>query len=566
MVDGVTPLGELLRARLVRLELTQQHRCRDPVHAAMLQRMRVTDGTPLMTQDDINRLRVLSPADLAGDPEWAFPTVIVSTNAVRRAYNALLVCEFAKRRGQVVYWWCNRPKGSRGAPMEQLSDDMLQRLVQLYPECVSYFTAGAPGMLNCNINPAACMANGGGVTFSHLGVDARTDAMLAARARAGPPQPGDLVFIPAPMTIHATVDAIVASPPDSALRRWADGIGVPVNADGNHVFPFAVESSKAETVERNGVKTRFVVPTVQLSISITVHRSQGATLPKVVLDVAAAGKAGPGSLYTGASRVPTGDAFRVTSLLPANKASLAKVRHDPEGLLAVWSAAYPAAALASPNGAKYNPAAVDAYRAAIRAAADAELARGTGTGRGRGRGNGRGRGRGNGRGRGRGRGGDGNVDGEGRGRAGAGRGASRGASRGTGRGGTGTGSASERGRGSGSSSLGRGGSVPAGRSVSQAPARGGFVGLQSRGGSGTANCGGRGGVASAPSGVAAGASAAGRGFGSYRGAATGGVVPGRGDAAAASTPAASAGLGRAGAGAIGGAHGRGGPAIGSLPR
>jgi hypothetical protein len=261
------------------VELRQQMRAaNDSAHTAMLDRLRWPPADQDRVDIDyINRLKVLSVDDVRSDPSWATTPVIVNTNLLRHAINATVSANFARLVGQSRIIWRTPVIGKYAS---HLTDSNLVYLYERYPGLSGLFVAGAPAMLTTNINPTLGLANGTAVMMHSLCLHPEDRRRVRRLLNSG--GVAEIYLDHPPLFI-----AVQVLQPNAALSRLPnnslfpeDGIVIPVypgssrNAD-KHRIRLGSGRFQLETLP-NGV---------ELAFSLTVHKIQGQTCDKLIIDL-----------------------------------------------------------------------------------------------------------------------------------------------------------------------------------------------------------------------------------------------------------------------------------------
>jgi hypothetical protein len=285
---------------------------------------------------DAAALRPLSALDVRSDPLWHDAVLITGTNAVRQHVNRERVLVFAQQHGVPVYAW------RLPLPVQVsagLSPSDIDNLYHAFPELVVYFVEGAPAMLVDNVQPALGLANGSQVRLHSFTLEGGSEvhSELEAAARRAMEAGSVIVWVRHPV-LSVNV-AVTCSDPDA----WPDDCklqGVVCGRD-EVVVPLWPYSKTATTLKsrraREAARAIFTYrPSVfDLAFALTYHKCQGATIPRVILDVSGANgrTLRLAALYVAFSRVRRGDHIRT---LPGQDRGagtldhLKKLEHEPD--------------------------------------------------------------------------------------------------------------------------------------------------------------------------------------------------------------------------------------------
>lgn len=316
------------------VKLDEQVRATDPDHAAVVEQLARGEGISL---ESLKTYKVLSSDDYA-DPEspWYEAPIVVTINRDRFSLVHLSAVRFARSRGTVVLRWKSLHSLFRQRPADEHMEEMYKD-----PCFYEYFVAGADCCLHATVNRELGLVNSLPLIMHSLTMHDR-DEHRQLKAALADTEPGGVATIPAPLSINVEVSTqfftkeqvsvlmtnrvsshdFDASPAIKRRRlsrkkkadpaeNEEDDASVPYYSDDDDlsyrgsksgidaevdkiVIPFlAGGSKKREKVQVNGVKGKFrpcrvnvqqLFP-IDLNFVITVNRSQGQTLGKVILAI-----------------------------------------------------------------------------------------------------------------------------------------------------------------------------------------------------------------------------------------------------------------------------------------
>jgi hypothetical protein len=268
-------LGGELWSQAVRYDLSENMRsgiC--PIHSHRIESVQ-REGR--ITRE-VFTIRDFSEED-ALDPAWDDMTTLHPTN-IRRIYHAVLALQrHAKRNSQVVYQWLGKMSDNQVLKLSQTEKSQLEAL----PRVTESFSARARCMLLTNYSVALGLVNGATGVF-HSIVYYDRNAYEAALAAVDAAAEINDVMIRLPSRPDLILMEMKKPARDVAKRlQIPRSLARPVNpnhwliACGAHM-KYEAKLSKATTV-----KTTLFDCTC--SYSLTISKSQGQTLGKVVVDV-----------------------------------------------------------------------------------------------------------------------------------------------------------------------------------------------------------------------------------------------------------------------------------------
>ena len=228
--------------------------------------------------------------------------------------------------------------------VDNLTDDAKACLRAVFPQTFTYRVRHAPCMLLDNVNPAGMMANGSDATWEGMGLSQTCTEAVQRMERDDLRDRSIPIMLPeAPLIEYFSVDAITASPADSPVRKWAASCGVK-EVDGVPWFPIATSAPrKRTTAKRRDVTVVVRSPGGDLAFCITVHKSQGSTQRRIIIDLGKHAGLTMAMVYVLLSRVRSWDDIRILQNYAANPSSLAHLlllRNDRDSTLVRWLAAF----------------------------------------------------------------------------------------------------------------------------------------------------------------------------------------------------------------------------------
>ena len=283
-----------------RFHLTEQVRAgSDLKHSSFVKRL--SDGNVIMLQDILS-YKHLSLADVESATEdWKYAPVLVSTNLERLNITRSKCQLWARERGTYVFKW--KCSTSRHVNKPGLKD--YQKAEEENSFFWQYWVEGAPANLSHNINGDVALVNGSPVTLHSLTFQdiAAYDKILAQLQGPHPPTVGSEIEIDVPLAVNVVVDESLDGKIPSR-RRMAQleelrkiSLPDPQN-QGRILLPLTTSMSPRSEKDADSFfyKTGNVfrpLATVTVSspmpydigFAMTVHKAQGRTLDRVVVDL-----------------------------------------------------------------------------------------------------------------------------------------------------------------------------------------------------------------------------------------------------------------------------------------
>jgi hypothetical protein len=296
--------GCLLFSSLERYHLYEQKRAaNDVTHKDFVQRL--SNGQPICMKD-IENYKHLSREDIIDHPdEWKYAPILVSTNIERlniARYKAQL---WAKDHNTYVFKWCNRVRKEVNRPTQQYLSKILEANAFFW----QFWVAGAPANLSNNINCELALVNGSPVTCHSLTFadDAEFQRVQDLILGADPPPFGSEIVIDVPASVNVQIEPTLDQKPISLRRQRQLDMMIQTitssTSNGNNathsniVIPLTASMtsssycsfSKFSYNSENPItpiasaEVRQPFP-YDLSFAITVWKTQGRTMKRVVLD------------------------------------------------------------------------------------------------------------------------------------------------------------------------------------------------------------------------------------------------------------------------------------------
>ena len=319
-------IGKALFEKFSMINLTHQHRSLDPDHTAMIQKLRSCEELNPLNHDVIDSLKVLTHKDVEEDESWLEAPIVVCGNLDRKALNYSQAKRFAIRKGVPIIKW-KQPLTGRVA--SQLNDITVDLLYETQTELTGLFVEGAPAYLLQNIEPTKGLANGTPLELHSITL-CPDDDPDTYRQLINDALPGEVITIPTPAMINVRV-------PSADPSKW------PLNetlVPGEVVIPLPLDSHRDNCVSLDETKISFKSFIYEVAFSITFHKIQGKTVPKIILDLnrrpgQRLGKLTFYGVYVGLSRVKYSADIRILPIQPNESLAHLK-RLKPHEELTDW--------------------------------------------------------------------------------------------------------------------------------------------------------------------------------------------------------------------------------------
>jgi hypothetical protein len=303
--DTLTYHGCSLLAQFKSYKLEEQHRSSDALHNQFVHKL--SSGKPIELKDVLH-YKPLSTDDIASAPdEWKYAPILVSTNAER-----LCICRFkaqmwAKEHATYVFKWpvntrrhINRPNPQSFAAFKENNPFFWQ-----------YFVPGVPAYLNNNVNCNLGFVNGSPLTTHSLtfSEESHYNDILQhiedMKSKGCPIPYGSEIVVPEPLAVNVVIaESLDGKPVSSKWKQQLDQLHVlsrqynisphsrdiilPLttsmaksSSDGYHFFTYCT-NDPLSPIAKAQVKEPFPF---ELAFSMTIHKAQGHTISRVVVDL-----------------------------------------------------------------------------------------------------------------------------------------------------------------------------------------------------------------------------------------------------------------------------------------
>ena len=312
-------IGASLFTEVRWFELTQQVRSSDQEHNAIIKRLYC--GLPV-SQPDIKAKYKLLTAEESCSREWCEASVLVATNRERFTLIEERAKAFARLNGTHVIRWHREWKDWEQQPAPTMEYDAVQD-----PVFWEHFVVDGRGFINRTIQKHLLLVNALEVKYHSIQFDRDHQSLFEHYLQTT--QPGEIISMPvAPSSIIVEVflpedanDDVLDELHSLSLERPSVGAMRHSNALLLPIQPASCQWSKNATVIRGGncylpsrAKFRNLFP-LELAFAITVHKSQGRTMHRVIIALSDCGVAACrfsfSQLLVAFSRVQHGDHIRL---------------------------------------------------------------------------------------------------------------------------------------------------------------------------------------------------------------------------------------------------------------
>ena len=299
--DSLAYYGCSLFGSFRRFHLHEQNRAsQDPNHTDFVQRL--SSGTPIDLVDILG-YKHLTRQDIADDPGWNFAPVLVSTNLERLNITREKSRLWAVKNCTFVFKWKTVTSQHVNMPPPNEVDAIREENALFW----QFWVSGAPANIRNNINPELALVNGSPVTAHSLTFVNQDEHRRLLDYLDGPLAPpyGTEIEIEAPLSANMAIQPTLDGKPmtkkrSEQLEQLRKLSIVPCTDESS---PIVIPITKLMTKGgQTGSDNRFVYKTYfplvpiatvvsrpvfpfDLSFAITVHKAQGRTLEKMVVDM-----------------------------------------------------------------------------------------------------------------------------------------------------------------------------------------------------------------------------------------------------------------------------------------
>jgi hypothetical protein len=266
----------------------------DPEHTQFVQSL--SDGKPIDVKTILG-YKHLTQKEVREDAQtWKYAPVLVSTNKERLNIIRQKCRLWAQDHKTYVFKWKCSVQKQHNTP----APHFLERAYENNAFFWQYFVYGAPCNLNTNINADIALVNGTPATLHSLTFDdPQVFHDLLERLEQGSVPFGKEIEIEAPLAVNVSIKESLDNKDVSSRRKLQlqqlqklslskDDIVIPLTKNaGSHASKDFIKYSYRTTDRSSPFATIEVGQTMPYDIefSITVHKAQGRTLQRIVIDL-----------------------------------------------------------------------------------------------------------------------------------------------------------------------------------------------------------------------------------------------------------------------------------------
>ena len=287
-------------------ELTQQQRSEDSIHTNLVTRN--YHGEQLTFADlKNNGYKILSSAD-ANNPDWIKAPILVSTNRERHTLTHTRAIQFARSTGTVVIRW--RTHQTKWLQKPLLPCHQKEALED--PCFYEYFVAGASAFLTENIQKHLKLTNATSAIYHSLVFNTGEDQELLSSLHTA--NAGDIITLSQrPLAVNVEIQMSHDIAPKhirSILRKSSLRTTITYTPRKKKhttfllpIWSYPCKTDKTPTTVRGGkgfppskatLKLHFPI---EPAFAITVHKSEGRTIDRVIIALSSSGAKGCNFTY-----------------------------------------------------------------------------------------------------------------------------------------------------------------------------------------------------------------------------------------------------------------------------
>ena len=290
--------GCALFARVEWFHLKEQQRSEDPIHNQFVQSL--SRGLPIQLKDVLN-IKPLSKTDLESSPEeWKFAPILVSTNTERLSIARQKAVLWAKENNTFVFKWKCKTRKAKNKPPPDDYNTTREKFAFFW----QFWVPGAPCYLDHNINGSVALVNGAPLTTHSLTFANQSDYNHLLSTLQNNDLPfGTEVEIEEPLAVNMIINGSLDNKPISQKRQQQLNrlrkISKKYNIDPSSpeiILPIVSKMKASSDYQIFHFKTGNILQPIasievkepfpfDLAFAMTVHKAQGRTIYRVVVDL-----------------------------------------------------------------------------------------------------------------------------------------------------------------------------------------------------------------------------------------------------------------------------------------
>ena len=247
----------------------------DIPHTEMLNQMRQPiRGNPRINNNYIESIKTLDHNDFQNDPTFLLTPIVVTSNKERHLINTIRSKHWANARKIQRIIWKYPLQGRLASIIPTNLHQYLYKTIQSINGC---FVPGIPGYITENINPRIKISNGSPVILHSLTLNSRENYNNIIQRLEESQE--DIILEFPPTHIHVKLPK--ANPNDFIVKSLIENeviIPIPISERSTmHKVSFPGRTDQLEK--------KFKTHPIELGFAITVHKVQGQTCDRLILDL-----------------------------------------------------------------------------------------------------------------------------------------------------------------------------------------------------------------------------------------------------------------------------------------
>ena len=292
--------GCALLQTFARFLLKEQQRSDDPVHANIVKKLSKGQSIDL---EDIMKYQNLTEEDILKYPQdWKYAPTLVATNLERVNITRMKAQMFAKENSTYVLKWKCKLGKQQNTPPNQQMEQCMRKNAFFY----QYWVPGAQCNLSYNVNGELALVNGAPMVTHSLSFSNQEafNHILDVIEGENPPEFGSEIEIDPPLAVNMVVSQSLDNKPVSRKRQkqleQLKKFSILPNQDDEIDVVISITESMATGAKNKFHKFAYQTQNIlhpvataevcdifpfDLAFSMTIHKAQGRTIERVVLDL-----------------------------------------------------------------------------------------------------------------------------------------------------------------------------------------------------------------------------------------------------------------------------------------